>query len=164
MAFSQYYTARLNKLMVVDVAPRAYLGEHGSIFKTLLALDLSAATKRSDLDAQLAESISNKAIRYFLLMNVVTDDNGLKWRINLAALAENYPFLLEAVCENVEVITPTLFVRGGRSDYIKQSDEALIKRTFPQSQITTIEQAGHWVHSDDADAFLNITRAFFDYD
>lgn len=165
MAFSQYYAERLDKLLVVDVAPSAYVGEHGSIFKTLLALDLSSATRRSELDLQLAESISNKVIRYFLLMNVVTDgNNGLKWRINLAGLADNYPFLLEAVCENIEVLTPTLFIRGGRSDYIQASDEALIRRTFPQSQIMTIEPAGHWVHSDEADAFLDITRTFLNYD
>jgi len=164
MEFSQHYAERLDKLLVVDIAPKVYIGEHGSIFKTLLDLDLSTVTRRSELDAQLAESIPSKAVRYFLLMNVITENKTLKWRINLTALADNYPFLLEAVCENIEVLTPTLFVRGGRSNYIKQSDEALIKRTFPQSKIATIEQAGHWVHSDEADVFLDITRTFFNYD
>lgn len=164
MAFSHYYAERLRRLLVVDVAPREYAGEHGDIFDTLLALDLSSATRRSELDVQLAKSLPNKAIRLFLLMNITTENNRLKWRINLEALAGNYPFLLQAVCKNAVINIPTLFIRGGQSHYIKQSDEALIKRTFLNSDIVTIEQAGHWIHADSPDDFMHITSEFFEYD
>ena len=163
MAFNHSYEERLRKLVVVDVAPREYAGEHGDIFNTLLALDLSNATRRSELDSQLAKSLPNKAVRLFLLMNIITENNKLKWRINLEALADNYPFLLQAVCDGALLNTPALFIRGGRSHYIKTSDETLIKRTFLNSDIVTIKQAGHWVHSDAPDEFIQITKAFFQY-
>ncbi|NQY27071.1 MAG: alpha/beta fold hydrolase [Piscirickettsiaceae bacterium] len=163
MAFSDYYVERLRKLLVVDVAPREYADEHSDIFEMLLALDLANVTARSELDTQLAEFLPNKAIRQFLLMNIVADNNGLKWRINLKALADTYPFLLQAVCDDETINIPTLFIRGGRSHYIKQSDDMLIKRTFPNSDIVTIEQAGHWVHADASNEFMQISKEFFEY-
>jgi len=163
MAFSYYHSERLRKLLVVDVAPREYQGEHEDIFKTLLALDLENATTRRELDDELAISLPNKAIRQFLLMNIIADKSGLRWRINLESLADNYPFLLYAVCDDEIINTPTLFIRGGRSHYIKQSDDALIQRVFTNSDIVTIEQAGHWVHADAPNEFMQITTEFFEY-
>ena len=41
----------------------------------------------------------------------------------------------------------TLFIGGGASDYIKQSDRALLKTHFPKAKIEMIPEAGHWVHA-----------------
>jgi pimeloyl-ACP methyl ester carboxylesterase len=53
------------------------------------------------------------------------------------------PTLPQTVCE-----TETLFIRGSKSHYIMPEDEAEILRQFPNAQIVTIENAGHWVHAD----------------
>jgi len=162
MAFSQTYPDRINKLIVVDIAPRQYQPEHTAIFKALLALDLSLYTQRSDLDQALALSLPDKAVRQFLLMNLNNQNQQLHWQINLPTLFDNYQALLAAVCQTGRVEVSTCFVRGGRSHYINADDEDLIKRVFPNSSIVTIEQAGHWVHAETPQAFLTITSEFLD--
>jgi len=58
---------------------------------------------------------------------------------------------------------PALFVRGGQSDYILDSDLPRIKEIFRQAKLETIQKATHWVHADApeqlCDALKNYLRA-----
>jgi len=164
MVFSQRYPKLLRKLVVVDIAPRTYSDEHSSIFKALLDLDLSHYSTRNELDKALSISLPNKAVRQFLLMNLATDNELLSWRINLPALYDVYPQLLSAVCDGKRMNVSSCFIRGGRSDYVQDQDIAAIQTSFPNSEIVTIEQAGHWVHAEAPQLFLNKISEFFDYD
>jgi len=164
MVFSQRYPELLRKLVVVDIAPRAYSDDHSSIFKALLDLDLSHYSTRNELDKVLSVSLPNKAVRQFLLMNLATDNERLSWRINLPALYAAYPLLLGAVCEGDKMNVSSCFIRGGRSNYVQDLDIAAIQTSFPNSEIVTIEKAGHWVHADAPQLFLNTIIEFFDYD
>ena len=47
-----------------------------------------------------------------------------------------------------------LFLKGGRSDYIKDGDENLIKSAFAKAQLKTIPKAGHWLHAENPQVFL----------
>lgn len=163
MTFSHYYPDYCRKLIVVDIAPKHYLPEHNAIFKALLSLDLSLFTKRSEVDKALATSIADKAIRQFLLMNLDTSGDAIIWRINLASLFDNYPQLLQAVCMDQHITVPTCFIKGSLSNYIKDEDSQLISSVFSDSEIHTIEQAGHWVHAEQAEAFLVKINEFLDY-
>lgn len=51
---------------------------------------------------------------------------------------------------------PTLFIRGGRSDYITDADMPLIKRCFSCHQVVTIPQSGHWPHYEAPDDFMDV--------
>ncbi|MDC9725867.1 MAG: alpha/beta fold hydrolase [Gammaproteobacteria bacterium] len=164
MTFSQHYPEFLHKLVVVDIAPRAYTDEHSTIFETLLGLDLSLYLSRKELDQELSLSLPNKAVRQFLLMNLDLTNDKLTWRLNLHALFECYPKLLQSVCNHQQIAIPSYFIRGGRSNYIGDDDFALINATFPHSEIVTIEEAGHWVHAEAPDIFLTKIIEFFDYD
>ncbi|CAB3256920.1 unnamed protein product [Arctia plantaginis] len=44
--------------------------------------------------------------------------------------------------ENSRYTGPTLFIGGGKSDYLRKSDEPAIKEFFPQSSLTYIEHVG----------------------
>ncbi len=164
MAFSQHHPELLRKLVVVDIAPRSYADEHSSIFKSLLGLDLSLYSTRNDVDKALSVSLPIKAVRQFLLMNLAVDNAQLNWRINLPALYDAYPQLLSAVCEGQQNSVPSCFIRGGLSNYIQVQDITLIQTSFPNSEIVTIEHAGHWVHAEAPEAFLNTIIEFFNYD
>ena len=59
------------------------------------------------------------------------------------------------VCE-----TETLFIRGSKSQYIMPEDEASIARTFPNSSVLTIEDAGHWVHADKPQEVFQLVTKF----
>lgn len=164
MTFAQQYPDILNKLVVVDIAPRQYAEEHNNIFESLLAVDLAQHATRSSVDNSLSDKIPDKAVRQFLLMNLDVNDSQLNWRINLPALYANYSQLLQAVCEDDELPVKSCFIRGGRSSYIRAEDELLIQSCFPQADICTIENAGHWVHAEAPQLFLNKVKAFLDYD
>ena len=164
MTFSELYPQLLNKMMVVDIAPKQYNDRHRKDFKALLAINLSNYTKRSEVDKALQSSIPSKAIRHFLLMNLEVEEGNLTWRLNLATLNDCYPQLLQAVCQNSRIEIPTCFIRGGLSDYLDDADEQSISQIFMQVQIITIAQANHWLHVEQAQKFLNNVIEFFKYD
>lgn len=163
MTFSHDYPDYCRKLIVVDIAPKHYLPEHNSIFKALLSLDLSLFTKRSEIDKTLSKSIADKATRQFLLMNLDTSGDRITWRINLPSLFDNYPQLLQAVCIEHPITIPTFFIKGSLSNYIQDQDSQLIASVFSNSEIHTIEQAGHWLHAEQPEAFLIKINEFLDY-
>ena len=163
MAFSQYYPQRLNKLVVVDIAPRAYMDGHSEIFRSLLAIDLSLYATRNEVDDVLKKTLTDKAVRLFLLMNLELRNGQLCWRINLQGLNDTYPHMLKAVCEDEMIMLPICFIRGELSTYIIDEDEDLIRAIYPYSEIYTIEQAGHWLHADKPQQFLTKISEFFEY-
>ncbi|MDH5357300.1 MAG: alpha/beta fold hydrolase [Gammaproteobacteria bacterium] len=164
MAFSQRYPQRVRKLMVVDVSPRQYQDEHSNIFNALLGVNLSRFSRRNEVDEALKLSIPDKTVRQFLLMNLDVNGEQLNWRINLQALFAIYPQLLEPVCQNTEIKIDSCFIRGGRSGYVGDDDVTLISTIFPNAEIVTIEQAGHWVHAEEPQLFIDKVKQFFNYD
>ena len=164
MTLAGQYPATVNNLIVVDIAPKAYIDRHSDIFEALLAIDLKQVTKRSDADIALSATIDNKVIRQFLLKNLTREENGFKWCLNLIALSEQYSILIEPVCEHQNINQRSLFVRGGRSDYIENDDIESIQQQFSDVTVVTLEQAGHWLHAEFPDQFITAIQRFLSYD
>jgi pimeloyl-ACP methyl ester carboxylesterase len=161
MQFALQFPNRVEKLVVADMAPRAYPPAHAPIFAALLALDLSAFQTRQQLENALAPEIPDLALRRFLLKNLGRNDNGaFYWKMNLSGLAKNYPQLCAAVNAEIPFTKPTLFLRGGKSKYISAADEPEIFRLFPAAKIQTIAGANHWVHADAPEEFLKSVLDF----
>ena len=97
-------------------------------------------------------------------MNLVKRNEQLKWQLNLTVLAQQYPKLIEAVCEGISIKRSSLFIRGALSEYIEDDDATLIKQQFSDTNIVTIEKAGHWVHAEKPDEFLSTVEAFLRHD
>src|SRR2546422_6558551 len=57
---------KVEKLIVVDIAPRAYAPRHREILDALLALDLSAFHSRKEIEEVLAPAVPELAVRQFL--------------------------------------------------------------------------------------------------
>ena len=55
---------------------------------------------------------------------------------------------------------PALFVRGEKSGYVRDADRPEIERLFPRASIVTIEGAGHWVHAEAPERFLEVVGEF----
>ena len=58
------------------------------------------------------------------------------------------------------MIKDTLFLRGDRSEYITDADEAIIHRHFPNAEIMTISNAGHWLHAENPTDFYDAVVNF----
>jgi pimeloyl-ACP methyl ester carboxylesterase len=161
MQLALQFPERVEKLVVSDIAPRAYTSLHEKIFAALLALDLAQFQTRQQMEDALAADIPNLVLRRFLLKNLGRDATGaFFWKINLRGLAENYGQIRAAISPALPFVKPTLFIRGGQSKYVKPEDEASIYELFPQAQIQTIAEASHWVHADQPEEFLRKVLAF----
>lgn len=155
----------IKKLVVVDIAPKEYPPGHDEIFDALQRLDLGQAKSRKDLDEQLAQYLDEVDVRQFLLKNVKrTKEGGFAWRMNLEVIIDQYPELTANVLAEGAFQGPSLFVRGGKSRYILDSDIEAIRQYFPAAQIETVEKAGHWVHAEAPAETTDLLRTFFDAD
>ncbi len=161
MQLALQFPHRVQKLVVADIAPRAYAPAHDKIFAALLALDLAAFQNRTQMEEALAPEIPSLVLRRFLLKNLGRNPTGgFFWKINLRGLAENYWRLREPVIGAAPFTGPTLFIRGGKSNYVQPEDEPLIREWFPAARIETIAEAGHWLHADKPEEFLRLVVEF----
>jgi esterase len=165
MYFTLQHPEMISKLVVVDIGLRKapVNMEHQMLIDAMLGVDFSDATARSDVERQLAVTVHSQRLRQFLLKNVYwRDKQMLDWRLNLHAINKNLLNIFEGVDVPGKFEGPALFIRGGRSDYIKEEDIAELKMKFPGALVETIPEAGHWVHADTPGEFLEILRKFLD--
>jgi pimeloyl-ACP methyl ester carboxylesterase len=87
-------------------------------------------------------------LRQFLVKNLARENGRLRWKIHLEALYRNYDKLARGLKPERPFDKPTLFIRGGRSNYVEDADMPLIRRIFPRAEMVTVPGAGHWVHVD----------------
>lgn len=160
MRFAQLHPDLLDKLIVVDMGTKSYPMHHNQILEGLNAVHISPELTRSDADNALIPFIDSIGIRQFLLKNLYWKEKGqLAWRMNLAVLEKEMPRILEAL-PTVKVSIQSLFIRGALSNYILDEDIEEIENQFPDSHFITIENAGHWVHAEQADTFLQSVLEF----
>jgi pimeloyl-ACP methyl ester carboxylesterase len=153
----------IERLVVVDIAPVAYRPHHLALMHAMRALDLAAIKRRGEADAALAAAVPDAAERGFLLQNLVFGP-GPRWRLNLEAIERQMPTLAGFPAVPAETVYrgPALFVAGGRSDYLLPEHEPAIRRLFPQARIARIPDAGHWVHAEQPQAFVDLVEGFLD--
>lgn len=159
MQFAVQHPERVDKLIVADMAMRAYADAHTHLMDAMMAIDLSTLQNRHEVDRLLSHRIPQTELRQFLLMNLVKSDNALAWRINLSALKTNYPNLQQAVCENAHYEKPSLFIRGEQSDYVQEADTEQISTHFIRAQFASLP-TGHWVHAENPQAFIKLVSNF----
>lgn len=165
MQFALDYPARVEKLVVVDMAPRERPFEHEKIFKALLALDLAQFQSRRQMEEVLEPDIPDLTVRRFLLKNLKSSPSPnstlhFEWRIPLDLIYQNYPRLCDAIAPATPFNGPALFLRGGKSHFVKEDDAPQIHELFPQARIETIAAANHWVHADAPEEFVQRVLSF----
>lgn len=154
---------RVEALVVADMAPVAYSGEgHGELIRAMQALDTAGLQSRQEADKALAESVPDPGIRQFLLTNLVRDGSGYGWRIPLDILGGNLETIRGWPGSAGRFTGPSLFLRGGRSDYVAEEHRPAIQRYFPAMRLHTLADSGHWLHAEDPDGFFDQVRHFLD--
>lgn len=158
----------VERLIVVDIAPApsaasSTAGGLAAYAQAMRDLDLSEVTRRGDADAMLADAVPDQAVRAFLLTNLAREGEGYGWQPNLDVLAarmddiEDFP---EPEGGAMPYEGETLFIAGGKSDYVGPQHRAAIDRLFPRSRIETIADAGHWVHAEAPRPFMEAALGF----
>ena len=161
MLFAVEYPELVDKLLIADISPRYYQPHHNEILKALNSIDFSIHTSRKLVEEQLANYIPEMGTRQFLLKSVYWREKGqLDFRFNLPSLTENNSEVGKALPSFTSFEGNVLFLAGGNSNYITQEEEPLIKAHFPNSQIVTVSNAGHWLHAENPKGFYEEVMKF----
>ena len=127
----------------------------------LTGLPLHNYNSRDEIDKVLSKSITELSIRSFLMKNLYRDENkSFNWRFNIEVLKKELSNIKNADFLNGELNLPTVFIKGGNSNYINSDDESLISKHFKNSRIREVVGAGHWVHAEKPDLFYRKVIAF----
>jgi esterase len=143
-------------LAVIDIAPKAYADQFSTYVAAMRSLDVAAATSRRELQQALATQLGPNAPVDFLLQNLRRQGERFDWRMNLMATS----MCMADLCGFPQALQqgrydgPALFVHGADSDYVPPDAVPSIQALFPQAELVSIPDAGHWVHADQPAALL----------
>ncbi len=162
MEFALKYPAMVDKLIVADIGIQGYRRGHDDIFDAIIPLKLDEFKTRGEIDEYLKVDLPDFGVRQFILKNLNRQNNeGYTWKMNLEAIYKNYENIIAGIENGRSFDGETLFMRGGKSRYVKDEDWQDIQQLFTNARLETIEGAGHWVHAEKPDEVVKLVRAFF---
>lgn len=163
MKYTELGRREVKKLIVVDISMRnnTIREEHLAIIDSINSTNLDLCNSVKEIESFLKINLQQDHLVLFVLKNIKRNlDGKYEWKLNLTGIEPNLNqivggFTLDSIYEN-----NTLFIRGGNSDYILDSDIEPIKLQFPKALFRTIPAAGHWVHADNPTEFLTVVSEF----
>jgi pimeloyl-ACP methyl ester carboxylesterase len=161
MLLAARYPELVDKLIVADIGPKYYAPHHQDILAGLNAVDFTLKPSRNEVEEILSHYISDFGTRQFLLKNLYWQEPGqLAFRFNLAVFNTKITEIGVALPAELCFEKPTLFIRGGNSDYILDGDIPAIKEQFPKASIETIPNTGHWLHAENPALFYQLSLSY----
>jgi pimeloyl-ACP methyl ester carboxylesterase len=170
----------LRALVVVDIAPVEYPLQGGrtddpdeeaspfaAFIEAMRAMDLDGLTTRDDADAALRTAVPSRMVRSFLLQSLVREGSGgdgWRWRLNLELLERDLGELrgFPEPQPGAAFDGPVLWIAGANSAYVLDDDRPRMDALFPATRLVRIKNAGHWVHSEQPEVFLETLRRFLE--
>lgn len=161
MHFACQYPEKIEHLIIADIAPKYYAPHHQDILDSLLALDFFEIKSRTDAENKLSNYIKDKGTRMFLLKNIYRKTpSEFALRVNLKTLSEKVIEIGKSLDTNAIFNGKTLFLKGDKSNYIPNNEISNLANHFPNYQIKTITNAGHWLHAENAIDFFTASSSF----
>lgn len=161
MLFAVENSDLVDKLIIADISPREYPPHHNAILKALNSIDFSVHNSRKLVDEQLAVYIPEVGVRGFLAKSLYwKEKEQLAFRFNVKSLTTNNNEVGIALPSFTKFTGNVLFLRGENSEYIMEDDIPLIKAHFPNFQLKTIANAGHWLHAENPKDFYDKLFSF----
>lgn len=162
MVLALTHPQMINRLLVADIAPVVYPHSQNHLIAAMRALDLSQITTRAEADTALAPAIADDATRAFLLQSLDLRAQPVRWLLNLNVLEREMGRITGWPDVAGQFTGPTLFLSGGRSDYVQPDHRAQIKALFPNARFAKLPDAGHWLHAEAPRAFIDTALGWFD--
>jgi len=148
------------KLLVLDMAPVKYTqSRHDNVFDGLKAVMAQKPANRKQALEILSEHIELESVRQFLSKSLFNNCEHLAWRFNVNSLWDNYWHILgwEPI---TPIATPTLFIKGGDSDYLTAEHQGEVQKQFSNAKAHVIANTGHWLHAEKPAEVLRAIRKF----
>lgn len=176
----------LRAAVIVDITPTVVLGTEANtdgssvpeVLQAMARVDLSTVHSFSDASTALrAAGIKGQGMLDFVATNISIDSasRAASWRCNVDYLSQHYgsfsPDIVEwyrsyedddsktLYCPQPCTL-PVLFVFGSRSPYNIDKDRELLPLFFPNSQTLVVEGAGHFVHYEKMNEFVDAVAPF----
>ncbi|XDD45598.1 alpha/beta fold hydrolase [Leptospira sp. WS39.C2] len=146
MYFDLTHPGVLQKLIIQDIAPRTYPFAYEKEIQSM-SFPLHGFTSRTEIDSEMAKYVHDTFIRQFLQMSLERKEDGsYHWKLNVFGLDHARRVFEDVFNFENHSVTKTLFLLGGNSEYIRQSDYAEMDRLFQNNQKVTIPGGGHYIH------------------
>jgi pimeloyl-ACP methyl ester carboxylesterase len=159
MVLALKYPELVKRLIIADIAPVNYSHSQIQYIEAMRAVDLQKVEKRSDAEAQLRTVVDDPVLPTFFTQSL--DVAGKRWRLNLDVLARDMALILAFPTLDTVFSGATLFLSGGKSDYVRREDRDLTKSLFPNSHFAKLPGAGHWLHAEKPREFEAAVRSYF---
>ena len=150
----------IRRLIVADIAPVAYTHDNTRHVDAMLALPLDGLTARSEADRRLAQTVPDPALRAFFLQSLDLKSTPPAWRLNLRVLADQMPLIVGWPNVTGSFPQATLFLSGGKSQYVLPEHRPIIRNLFPKARFAKLPEAGHWLHAESPRAFEETVEVF----
>ncbi|MEP4198576.1 MAG: alpha/beta fold hydrolase [Aliishimia sp.] len=161
MALALTYPEHVARVMVADIAPVSYSHSQMQFIDAMRNVDLDKVARRSDAADQLGTLGVEAALQSFFTQSLDIPDK--RWRMNLEVLAREMPKILAFPQFDAMFESPTLFLSGANSDYVRPDYRMTIKNLFPKARFAKLPEAGHWLHAEKPREFVATAEAFFDH-
>lgn len=169
MMFGLLEPERTERLIIVDIAPSDYRDPknrfHANIIEVLQNIDLTLHSSRETIRDVLTAELDDPATAMFLTKSLQRDSTSqsFEWKFNLPVL-QKFMEHIHIGLEELEIYAPcsapTLFIKGEDSAYYLSEHDADRLNFFENSEVVSIEEAGHWVHSEQPERFLEVILPF----
>ncbi len=162
MFFEKMFPGIASKIIICDIAAREYPPHHNEVLIALRSIDFTIIKSRKEAEVEMNKHVSDTATKQFLLKNIYWKDtvnNIMDWRFNLEVISEKYDTVREIVPFYESAVT-CLVIKGSRSNYITQDDEADFRKRYSHAKFESIEGAGHWLHADKPKEFYDSVIRF----
>ncbi len=161
MLFALLHGRMVDAVVVVDIAPVRYSHTHLPAVEAMRRVDLATVASRAEAERRLAQAIPDADLRSFLMQNLVARGGGYAWRVNLDAIGRHMEELLGfPAMGDLRFPGPALFVSGERSEYIDSRHHERVLSFFPRAEFAVIADAGHRVHAEQPDRFVDAVGRF----
>jgi len=155
-SFLEDHENYLDKTIIADILPVEYKNSYDNIFQSLKSINPRTLTKRVEFEEHLKNYFDDELFISFLSKNLTRDENGnFKFKFNLITLSEKFDEVLKALKPSRIIDKEINLIYGAKSDYITESKLNVSLQYFSNIKLSVIENAGHWLHYEKQDDFIN---------
>lgn len=170
LQFAENHPSNVREMIIVDISPKEYIPSenffkkalnHKLLLENLMKIKLQDFNTRKKLSKFLETEIKNYFLIQLILKNIKKEKEGFQWKINLNTIYFHLDAMRKEIklSKNVKMIK-TLFLFGGNSPYFRKEDKIFIKEHFINYEIKIVSEAGHLIHIDKENKFINLVLSF----